>query len=184
MVLTYYTRQHAADLLEIYSHSVRFSSFTFDIEPPALAVFHQKLKNSHVCLVGVVEGKVIGFAYASTHRPKAAYNTVCEASIYMSTNSQGAGYGSTLYRALLVVLQKLGYYTVLGGITEPNPPSEALHSKLGFVKGIRYEKIGFKDGAWRDVNWWRKDLRTFEGDPERVMSLSDFKEEELKGFLS
>jgi phosphinothricin acetyltransferase len=179
-----YSEQYAKDLLDIYSYYVTDSVFTFDLVVPSLAQFNTKLLACHVCLIGLEEGRVIGFAFASAHRAKAAYDTVCETTIYMDSNYRSAGHGTKLYAGLLNVLRTLGYYTALGGITEPNAGSEGLHQKLGFQKGIRYENIGYKDGAWRNVNWWRKDLLPFEGPPKPLLKITDLSTEELGAILS
>ena len=184
MEIKAYSAPYAKELLDIYSYYVTDSVFTFDLVVPSLAQFQAKLLACHVCLIAVENDRVIGFAFATTHRAKAAYDTVCETTIYMDSNFRSAGHGTKLYAGLLNVLRALGYYTALGGITEPNDGSESLHHKLGFRKGIRYENIGYKDGAWRNVNWWRKDLLPFEGQAQSPLSFADLGLKELNALLS
>jgi len=45
------------------------------------------------------------------------------------------------------------------GITLPNAASVALHEAAGFVPVGIYRRIGWKDGAWRDVGWWQLELQ-------------------------
>ncbi len=184
MEIKLYSKKYASELLEIYSFYVHHSVFTFDIVPPNLQDFHEKLAASHACLVGVEGDKAIGFVYASAHRVKAAYDTVCETTIYMASDHRGAGHGTMLYARLLQLLQVLGYYTALGGITVPNEGSEALHRKLGFIRSIQYENIGYKAGAWRNVDWWRKDLLPFDAAPAPPKDLQEISGSELADILT
>jgi phosphinothricin acetyltransferase len=41
----------------------------------------------------------------------------------------------------------------------PNEASVALHERLGFAPVGVYRRIGWKDGAWRDVGWWQLELQ-------------------------
>jgi hypothetical protein len=51
------------------------------------------------------------------------------------------------------------------GIALPNAASVALHEKLGFESVGIYRGVGFKNGAWRDVGWWGRDLAARASDP-------------------
>jgi phosphinothricin acetyltransferase len=66
---------------------------------------------------------------------------------------RGQGIGRKLYEALLEQLRQQGFYVACAGITLPNDASVALHEGLGFVPVEVYERIGWKEGAWRDVGW-------------------------------
>jgi L-amino acid N-acyltransferase YncA len=62
-------------------------------------------------------------------------------------------------------------WTVCAGVTEPNPASTGLHRTMGFVHVGTYRRIGWKQGAWRDVSWWQLDLRP--GEPGSPAELRD-----------
>src|SRR5690606_7498648 len=108
--------------------------------------------------VYVADESVIGYAYASPHRDRAAYQWSCEVSVYIAQNSQGRGSASSLYRRLFCELKRKGFVTAYAGITLPNPHSVAFHQALGFRQIGTYEKIGYKLGQWHDVSWWELKL--------------------------
>jgi phosphinothricin acetyltransferase len=43
--------------------------------------------------------------------------------------------------------------------------SNGLHRALGFVPVGTYRRIGWKAGAWHDVQWWQLDLHPGEPGP-------------------
>ncbi|MEY2516857.1 MAG: hypothetical protein QOJ89_4215 [bacterium] len=100
-------------------------------------------------------GDVLGYAYASSHRSRAAYRWTAEVSIYVDPAHQGAGAGRRLYEALLALLRRQNLRIALAGITVPNDASIGLHRALGFEEVGVYRDIGWKAGAWRDVAWWQ-----------------------------
>ena len=65
---------------------------------------------------------------------------------------------ATLYRALIDICKRLGYYRAFAGITLPNEASVRLHEKVGFQLVGIYRRVGFKLGKWHDVGWWSLDL--------------------------
>ncbi|MDX6683147.1 MAG: hypothetical protein QOG94_3186 [Solirubrobacteraceae bacterium] len=108
--------------------------------------------------------RVIGYAYASTHRARAAYRWSVEVSIYVDPAHQRAGAGRRLYEALVELLRRQRLRVALAGITMPNDASVGLHRALGFELVGVYRDVGWKAGAWRDVAWWQ--LRLAVGDDD------------------
>jgi len=60
---------------------------------------------------------------------------------------------------------------VCAGITHPNDASNGLHQAMGFTPIGTYRRIGWKAGAWHDVQWWQLDLRP--GDPGPPLELAN-----------
>ncbi|HEV7805514.1 MAG TPA: GNAT family N-acetyltransferase [Solirubrobacteraceae bacterium] len=108
--------------------------------------------------------QVIGYAYASSHRVRAAYRWTVEVSIYVGAAHQRAGGGRRLYEALVELLRRQRLRVALAGITMPNDASVGLHRALGFELVGVYRDVGWKAGAWRDVAWWQ--LRLADGDDD------------------
>jgi L-amino acid N-acyltransferase YncA len=106
-------------------------------------------------LVYEVEGRIIGYAYASKWRLRRAYQYSVEGSVYLVQDYAGRGVGTLLYQALINELTKQNVHAVLGGIALPNPGSVALHEKLGFVKVAHLPQIGRKFDQWLDVGYWQ-----------------------------
>jgi L-amino acid N-acyltransferase YncA len=110
-------------------------------------------------LVAELDGEVVGYAYASEHRSRAAYRWAADTTVYVSGEHHRQGVGRALYGALLPLLVRQGMYVACAGITLPNQASVALHERFGFEPLGVYRGIGFKHGTWHDVGWWTAQLR-------------------------
>jgi phosphinothricin acetyltransferase len=102
---------------------------------------------------------VQGYAYASRHRERAAYQWSVDVSAYVREDARGRGVGKALYGRLFELLKALGYCRAFAGIALPNAASVALHESMGFEALGVYRRVGFKRGAWHDVGWWQKTLQ-------------------------
>jgi phosphinothricin acetyltransferase len=110
-------------------------------------------------LVGERGGRIAGYAYASSFRPRAAYRWSCEVSAYLAPEFRGLGIARALYERLLDVLVARGYCTAYAGIALPNEASVRFHQKMGFTAVGVFRRAGRKFGAWHDVSWWQRPLR-------------------------
>lgn len=147
----------AAAIAAIYAPVVRDTPISFELEPPDAAAMRQRVLDTlerRPWLVCEREGEVVGYAYAASHRERAAYQWCVETSVYIAESARRQGVGRTLYAALLPLLARQGYVHAYAGITLPNPASVGLHEALGFRPIGVYQAIGFKLGAWHDVGWW------------------------------
>ncbi len=156
-------------LLKIYRPFVENSPVSFELACPSLNEFQIRLEAYAArfpFLVYEEDGIITGYAYASGHRDRPAYQWSCESSIYLAPLARGTGIAMRLYEQLFLLLKARGFCQVLAGITTPNPVSENFHAKCGFEEFARYEKIGFKQGRFHDVLWMRKWLQTTEWVPD------------------
>jgi phosphinothricin acetyltransferase len=145
----------------IYAPYVDGRATSFEQSPPTPGDFAERIGRisaSYPWLVAERDGNVAGFAYATSHRERAAYRWTAETSVYVDAAHQGQGLGRELYGALLGLLRRQRVYVACAGITLPNEASVALHESLGFTPVGTYRRIGFKAGAWRDVGWWQRML--------------------------
>ena len=152
----------AAACLEIYAPFVRETAVSFEETVPTLEEFEGRIRSTtatHPWLVMEVEGKVVGYAYASKHRPRAAYRWTAEVTVYIDGQRHRSGIGRRLYVELLGRLRRQGFRLAVAGITLPNAASVGLHEAMGFEPVGVYERIGWKAGAWHDVGWWQLDLQ-------------------------
>jgi phosphinothricin acetyltransferase len=86
-------------------------------------------------------------------RPKAAYDTTVETTVYCAPEVVGKGIGSRLYAALFEALRGEDIHRFVAGYTLPNPATAALHERLGFkVVGV-FSEVGRKFGKYWDVCW-------------------------------
>jgi L-amino acid N-acyltransferase YncA len=162
-------------LAEIYRPAVSERATSFEVDPPDAAEMAQRvtaLVATHPWLVCVDDGRRLGYAYASKHRERAAYQWSVEVSAYVNPAAHRRGVGTALYSSLFAVLKLLGYRNAFAGITLPNDASVAFHESAGFVRIGTYRRIGWKLGAWHDVLWLQRDLAPHVEAPQPPVALS------------
>ncbi len=125
-------------------------------------------------LVTEVDGAIVAYAYAGTHRARAAYRWTVETSIYSGPAHVRRGMGRALYAALFAELVGLGYREAVAGITLPNEASVRFHEALGFGPIGVFPRVGYKLGAWFDVGFWQRSLASGDGAPPEPVSLPPF----------
>lgn len=103
-------------------------------------------------------GTVLGYAYATPHRDRAAYQWSVEVSAYVHSDVHRQGVARMLYSSLFAGLVVQGFRNAYAGITLPNPQSVGFHSAVGFTPVGVYRGIGYKHGAWHDVIWLERPL--------------------------
>ena len=148
---------------EIYNHFVAESHCTFDVEPISLEArrewfAHHDATGRHRVFVAEDGARVIGFASSSRFRPKPAYLTSIEVSVYVAPDVTGEGVGSRLYEMLFGALGGEDVHRAYAGIALPNPESIALHEKFGFKRVAHFTEQGRKFGRYWDVAWFEKPL--------------------------
>lgn len=154
-------------LTEIYNHYVIHTPVTFDIEPYTVerraAWFEQFRPHGRYRLLVAENGAgIFGYAGTTRFRPKPAYDSTVETSIYCAADSVHRGTGSALYRALFEALIGEDIHRIVAGYTMPNPASAALHSKFGFKPVGVFRENGRKFGRYWDVAWLERPLRLSE----------------------
>jgi L-amino acid N-acyltransferase YncA len=151
----------AAACAAIYEPFVRDTAVSFEERAPDEHEFAERIERgslTHPWLIAERDGAVAGFAYASSHRARAAYRWAADVAVYVAPDRRRSGVGRALYGALLPLLARQGLYVACAGITLPNDASVALHEALGFTPVGVYRRIGFKRGRWHDVGWWQAEL--------------------------
>jgi len=156
------TTEDLPQIAEIYGHAVETSHATFDLEPPDLDYWRAKLDGQHPgdhLLVAVdSDDDVVGYAYSWAYRPRPAYQSTRETSIYVDVSVRGHGVGRLLYPALLETMAISGVHTAVALVALPNPASERLHLASGFEKVGQLREVGHKFGQWIDVAWYQRML--------------------------
>ena len=152
----------ATAIAAIYRPIVETTAISFETEAPDEAEIRRRLLDTlrtHAWLVCDIDGHVAGYAYASRHRVRGAYQWSIDTSAYVDERYRRRGVAHGLYRSLLAVAAAQGYCTAFAGIALPNPASVALHERVGFMPLGVYRNVGYKLGAWHDVGWWQLPLR-------------------------
>lgn len=151
------TAADAAAIAAVYRPYVTDSVISFEAEPPDAAEMAGRMaaEPRKPWLVAERVGAVVGYAYASAHRERAAYRWAADVSVYLAEVERGRGTGRALYGRLFDLLGDLGYVAAYAGIALPNPASVGLHESMGFRLVGVYRGVGHKFGRWHDVGWWQ-----------------------------
>jgi L-amino acid N-acyltransferase YncA len=162
------TPEDAAAIASIYAPYCESTPITFENEAPDEAEIEVRIENvlpQYPWLVCEIDGRVVGYAYGSRHRERAAYRWCVDVGIYIDGNQHRRGIGRALYSSLLPLLVQQGYFKAYAGITVPNEASVGLHVAMGFREVGTYPAEGFKLGAWRNVMWLEKTLQPLVSPP-------------------
>src|SRR5262245_12771516 len=167
----------AAAVAAIYKPYVTDAVTSFEIDPPGPGEMAARIETVLarapllVCTGG--DGEVVGYAYASRHHERAAYQWSVDVAVYIHAAHHRRGIGRALYEKLFALLRLQGFYVAHAGVTLPNAASVGLHESLGFVPVGVYSAVGWKFGAWRDVGWWRLQLQSLVPTPAPPLSLAE-----------
>lgn len=156
------TENDASELLDIYAPYITDTTITFEDVIPTIEDFKQRIRDISAkfpYLVAIDENnKILGYAYAHSYKPRAAYEWTVEVSIYIDQNYKGHGLGTKLYQHLEQVLKRQGVVNLMACITQENAASIRFHKKLGYQEAGVFHKVGFKFNRWLDVTWMEKSL--------------------------
>ncbi|WP_069174472.1 GNAT family N-acetyltransferase [Streptomyces griseus] len=156
-------------LTDIYNHDVRETALTFDT---ACFTTRERLPwlRSHPVdgphRLLVAQGTptprhaptILGYATSSPYRPKAAYSTSVEVSVYCAPGATGLGVGTLLHKELFEALADEDVHRAYAAIAQPNEASARLHEAFGFRHVGTYGEVGRKFGRYRDVAWYEKPM--------------------------
>ena len=152
-------------LTDLYNHYVRETAITFNTAPftpqerlPWL--LSHPVDGPYRLMVATDTGsrRILGYATSSPFRPKPAYATSVETTVYVAPDAGGRGIGTLLYKALFEALAGEGLHRACAGVTQPNDASTRLHERFGFRYVGTYREVGRKFGRWWDVAWYEKEL--------------------------
>ncbi len=151
-----------ARITEIYNHYVISSPATFDIEPLTAEESRSRLgpfslSGPHRVVVAEAEA-VVGYAASHEFRPKRAYDTTIETTVYCAPEATSRGIGRLLYSKLFETLRDADLRLAVAAITLPNDASVALHRSFGFVLSGVMHGVGRKFDRYWDVAWYEKRL--------------------------
>jgi len=139
----------------IYGHHVRHGFASFETDPPALEDMLRRrtdvIGKGLPYLVAEREGAILGYAYAGTYRPRAAYRDTVENSIYLRPDTVGQGIGRLLLPALVAECEARDLRQMIAVIGDSgNIASIRLHEAFGFRMVGVMEAVGYKRGRWLD----------------------------------
>jgi len=155
LVMRPYRPEDIPAVTRIYGHYVRETVITFETAEPDEAEMASRFATvaakGHPLLIGEIGGEIVGYAYASTYRPREAYRFTCEDSIYLAPDAVGRGFGTMMLGRLIEESSKAGLKQMLAVITAERENSIRLHARHGFRMIGRYEALGYKFDRWLDI---------------------------------
>lgn len=166
-------------ILQIYKWYIENTAITFETEVPTVKDFEKRMEHivsGFPWLVCEVDDVVAGYAYASRHGERAAYQWSADLSIYVDAKYHRRHIARALYQALEEILRLQGYYTVWAGVTTPNPKSESFHKAYGFEPVGVFENVGYKLGQWRGVKWFKYTITDYTKEPAAPKAFPEVKD--------
>jgi L-amino acid N-acyltransferase YncA len=147
----------------IYEHAVRFGTATFELTPPDLAEMTRRYRTlmdgGFPYFVAVLEGRVVGYAYAGPYRPRPAYRFTVENSVYLEPATHRRGIGLQLMQRLIAECEARGFRQMIAVIGDSaNAGSIGVHRKTGFAMIGTHPNVGLKFGRWLDTVMMQRTL--------------------------
>ena len=153
------------DIREIYNHYVTNSVVTFDEKRWTIAQWREKIAHLRkldlpFLVAESPSGQVLGYAYVTPWKDKAAYRYTVENSIYLGPAATGKGLGRELLRELIARSKAAGIKEIIAVIADKGADASIhLHEQFGFVTIGSMGKVGFKFGRWLGTVLMQKSLK-------------------------
>jgi phosphinothricin acetyltransferase len=148
-------RRDAEAIRSIYNPEVLESTVTFDLVPRSIeeqVAWLDEHAGGHPAIVATdASGEILGFGSLSPYRPRAAYSTTVEDSVYVHRDRRGLGVGAALLGELVRLGTAHGFHCSIARIVGNHEASIALHSRCGFRTIGTEREVGRKFGRWLDV---------------------------------
>lgn len=153
-------------LLEIYDYYVKNTAISFEYQTPTALEFKKRIEKfteHYPYLVAMIDGEIVGYAYASAMSERDAYMYSCELSIYVDKVATKCGVGRRLYEELESRLKDMGITNLYACIASPIIEDEYLtnnspefHEHMGFKKVGELHGCGYKFKRWYNIIWMEK----------------------------
>ena len=135
---------------EIYASGIATGQATFQTSVPTWTAWDGSHLSSCRLVARSADGTIEGWAALSPVSARPVYAGVAEVSVYVAESARGRGVGRRLLEALVIESEKDGRWMLQAGIFPENEASIALHVSCDFRIVGRRERIGRRDGVWRD----------------------------------
>jgi phosphinothricin acetyltransferase len=144
-----------AAVAEIYGYHVLNGLASFELMAPSVDEIAKRradvIGRKFPFLVAEVDGRVVGYAYASLYRARPAYRFSLEDSVYVHKDFAGRGVGKLLLDTLIEACEKAGARQLIAVIGDSdNKGSIRLHAACGFKRTGTLKAVGYKFGRWVD----------------------------------
>ncbi|MCZ4225059.1 GNAT family N-acetyltransferase [Pedobacter rhodius] len=138
------------EVAEIYKQGIKTGLATFQDEVPTWSDWDRN--HLKIGRLAIFDGdKMVGWAALSPVSSRCVYAGVAEVSVYVCSEFRGKGLGKKLLNELIIQSENEGLWTLQSGIFAENLMSIKLHESCGFRQIGYREKIGKKNGVWKDT---------------------------------
>ena len=149
------TRADIPAITRIYGHSVEHGTASFELTAPDEAEMTRRFKDltahGFPYLVALVDGAVVGYAYAGSYRTRPAYRFTVENSVYVAPESHRLGVGKALLKVLIEACTEKGFRLMVAVIGDSKQAASiGLHEAAGFEHAGIFKNIGYKFDRWLD----------------------------------
>lgn len=180
------TKEDAREILEIYVPYIKDTAITFEYDVPTIEEFADRINNTlrkYPYIVALDSNHIIGYAYVSSFKERAAYDWAVETTVYISQEYHGKGIGKKLYLALEEILKRQNILNLNACIAYTSIENEYLtnsstyfHENLGYKKVAHFTKCGYKFRNWYDMIWMEKIIGAHSEDPKPIIPISELRE--------
>ncbi|NRA18874.1 MAG: N-acetyltransferase family protein [Oceanospirillaceae bacterium] len=145
---------------DIYQGGIDSNNATFQLEKKNWQQWQASMLSD--TLLVVVEDdrhgveQILAWAGLSAVSTRDVYCGVAEVSIYVAKSAAGRGVGTILMEGLIVLSERLGFWTLQAAIFPENSASIALHTRFDFARLGRRKALGKMHGQWRDVDLFER----------------------------
>ena len=168
-MIRFVNKQDARYLCDIYNFYVENTTTTFEEELVSEVEMQAKIASANKNMPWLVveepaqktvesqsrqESRIVGYAYVSPWKSRAAYKHSVEVSIYLDHTAEGKGLGTSLYQKLFDEITSTPIHCLMAIIALPNSGSVAIHESFGFDKVAHLTEVGRKFNRWVDVGYW------------------------------
>lgn len=174
------------DVLSIYRPYITNTPITFECTVPSYRKFVKrvhKITASYPWVVAESDGQIVGYAYTSRFRERAAFSWDVEFSVYIRHEFQGQGIGSRLFAALEEISKLQGIYNIYSLITSTAKNSINYHKAMGFEYIYTLANCGWKFDHWYGLVFYHKKIGDFTKDPEPVIPIEYIEKQKMDAIL-
>lgn len=147
--------EDAEEIRAIYNREVLGSTVTFDLvprSPEEQLTWMDEHSGAHPAVVAVdSHAAIAGFGSLSPYRPRPAYRTTVEDSVYVAHGRRGQGVGKAILGELVDLARSHGFHCIIARIVGGHEASIGLHRSCGFEVVGTEREVGRKFGRWLDV---------------------------------
>ncbi len=178
----------AEAIQKIYAPYVEETPITFEIDTPTVEDIRDRIEEvekTYPFLVAELDHVIVGYAYATEFKGRAAYDHSVEVSIYVDREQKRNGIGTKLYYVLEDFLHDMGYTNANACISVSPRMTDAVqrtestrfHRKSGYNLVGKFHKVGYKFGKWYDIVWMEKKIGDHSTEPSPIVNFPEWRKE-------